>query len=153
MIQLDTYLRIVRVSAWYDLVVTIGFATPWTFALIHGALVATATELALPGSMPAFEPVHMLMANLLGSLVTVWALLRLRDPQVRYGRYDALARLLFATWQLYAVAHGASAIILAFTMVEVLFFIVQSLPVHMNSSKLRGETTAGLASQISEGSS
>ncbi|WP_406178411.1 hypothetical protein [Streptomyces sp. NBC_00996] len=27
-----TYLRVVRASAWYDLVVTAGFAAPWTYA-------------------------------------------------------------------------------------------------------------------------
>lgn len=31
-------LRAVRASAWYDLVVTAGFATPWTYTLLHGAL-------------------------------------------------------------------------------------------------------------------
>jgi hypothetical protein len=72
----------------------------------------------------------MLMANLLGSLVTVWAILRLRDPKLMYGRYDAVARFLFAVWQLYAVAHGASVIILGFTLFELAFGIAQSLPIN-----------------------
>lgn len=59
----------------------------------------------------------MLIANLLGSVVVVWSLVRLHDTRAVYGRYDALARCLFATWQLVAVAHGASWLILGFTVV------------------------------------
>ncbi|MFC0131365.1 hypothetical protein CR105_03235 [Massilia eurypsychrophila] len=127
MIHPAQYCRIVRVSAWYDLVATIGFATPWTFAAMH-AMLAIAAQ-GLPGSLPPFEPAHMLMANLLGSIVVVWAVLRIRDPQLQFGRYDAMARFLFAAWQIYAVAHGASALILGFTLFEIVFGVIQSLPV------------------------
>ncbi len=68
------------------------------------------------------------MANLLGSIVCVWAVLRLSDPKVRFGRYDAVARLLFAAWQAYALAHGGSAILLGFLLMEVLFGLLQALP-------------------------
>jgi hypothetical protein len=129
MISLNGYLRIVRASAWYDLLVTIGFATPWTFAMIHHSLAILIQALGLPGGFPAFEPVHMLMANLLGSIVTIWAILRLRDTRQQYGRYDAAGRFLFAAWQLYAVAHGANMIILGFTLFELGFGIAESLPV------------------------
>lgn len=133
-IPLPRYLRIVRASAWYDLVVTIGFATPWTFAAIHFGLIALTQQLGLPGALPAFGPMHVMMANLLGSIVTVWAIIRLRDTQPSFGRYDAAARFLFAIWQIYAVAHGASAIILAFTAFEIAFGIAQSLPVSKRAS-------------------
>lgn len=58
------------------------------------------------GELPPFEPVHMLMANLLGSIVCVWAVLRIRDPQQVFGRYDAVGRLLFSAWQAYAWPMG-----------------------------------------------
>ncbi|MDN4035412.1 hypothetical protein [Massilia sp. YIM B02443] len=125
------YLKIVRLSAWYDLVVTAGFATPWTFMLLHGVLSTLAQQSGLPGEVPPFAPAHVLMANLLGSVVVVWSLLRLHATQVLHGRYDALARFLFAACQLYAVAHGASWLILGFTAVELAFGIAQLLPVAM----------------------
>ncbi|MBQ5940357.1 hypothetical protein [Massilia sp. AB1] len=128
-LALPRYLRIVRLSAWYDLIVTAGFATPWTFALIHQGLSLLAQRSGMPGSFPSFEPAHMLMANLLGSVVVVWSLVRLRDTQPVYGRYDALGRFLFAAWQLYAVAQGASWLILGFTAVELAFGAAQLLPV------------------------
>ena len=32
------YRQLVRGSAWYDLVVKAAFATPWSFAVVHGLL-------------------------------------------------------------------------------------------------------------------
>ncbi len=142
MISLPHYLRIVRASAWYDLLVTIGFATPWTFILIHHSLTDIVQTLGLPGAFPMFEPAHMMMANLLGSVVTVWALLRIRHTQAHLGRYDAAARFLFAAWQIYAVVHGANVIVLAFTVFELIFGVLQSLPVrHASPERVRQSTT------------
>ncbi|AKJ97378.1 hypothetical protein PHLH5_06550 [Pseudomonas sp. Cab53] len=123
------YRRVVRGGAWYDLIVTAAFATPWTFAILHGALTSLAQALDLPGELPAFAPAHLLMANLLGSIVCVWSVLRIRDPQPTYGRYDAAGRLLFATWMLYALLHGASAIVWVFLFFELAWGLMQVLPI------------------------
>ncbi|MDX9674862.1 hypothetical protein [Pseudomonas zeae] len=123
------YRNVVLGSAWYDLIVTVAFATPWSFAALHGFL----TALNLPGELPAFAPVHLLMANLLGSVVCVWAVLRIRDPQALYGRYDAVGRFLFATWQAYALAHGASSILIIFLVLELAWGVAQVLPVSKSS--------------------
>ncbi|WP_395400152.1 hypothetical protein [Pseudoduganella sp. UC29_106] len=49
----ETYSRIVRASALYDLIVTLPFATPWTFAIAHGHL--SAVNAALGGdTLPPF---------------------------------------------------------------------------------------------------
>jgi hypothetical protein len=141
LISLPHYLRIVRASAWYDLLVTIGFATPWTFALVHHSLTDLVQTLGLPGAFPVFETAHMLMANLLGSVVTVWALLRIRHTQAHLGRYDAAARFLFAAWQIYAVVHGANVIVLAFTVFELIFGVLQCLPVRDASPEGAGQPT------------
>ena len=137
MIRTSSYLRIVRASAWYDLVSTAGFATPWTCAAVLSGMDALSSWLGIADRVPVFEPAHMLMTNLLGSLVIVWAVLRLRDTQVRYGRYDAVARLLFATWQLYALAHGAHPIIAAFLVLEVGFGIALALPLNDAKSAIQ----------------
>ena len=144
MIGPASYLKIVRASAWYDLVVTIGFATPWTFTAIHGGLNALIGLLGLPGGLPPFAPEHMLMANLLGSIVTVWAILRLRDTQQRYGRYDAAGRFLFAAWQSYALVMGAHPILIGFLVAELAFGIAQLVPVS-DRSPSRPDREPGLA--------
>lgn len=131
------YRNVVRGSAWYDLIVTAAFATPWSFAALHGVLTALSQTLELPGELPPFEPVHLLMANLLGSVVCVWAVLRIRDPQQVYGRYDAVARFLFAAWQAYALAHGASLLLVGFLFFELAWGIAQVLPV-------KGPSVSGL---------
>ena len=127
------YRNVVRGSAWYDLIVTAAFVTPWSFAALHGVLTALGQAMDLPGELPAFAPMHMLMANMLGSVVCVWALLRIRDPQALYGRYDAVARFLFAAWQGYALVHGASSILTVFLVFELAWGVAQVLPVEKPS--------------------
>ena len=127
------YRRLVRGSAWYDLIVMAAFVTPWSFAALHGLLAAVMQALDLPGELPVFAPMHMLMANLLGSIVCVWSVLRIRDPQQVYGRYDAVARFLFAAWQLYALLQGASSLLLIFLFFELAWGVAQVLPVRPSS--------------------
>jgi hypothetical protein len=129
MLQTSSYLRIVRASAWYDIVSTIGFATPWTFAFTLARLDALSRLLGITAHFPVFKPEHMLMANLLGSLVMIWSVLRLRDTRVVYGRYDVAGRVLFASWQWYALAQGGHPIIWGFFVMEVVLGIAQALPV------------------------
>lgn len=123
------YRQVVRASAWYDLIFTAAFATPWSFAVLHGALSALSLHWNLPGDLPAFEPMHMLMANLLGSIVCVWAVLRIRDPQPVFGRYDAAGRLLFAAWQGYALMQGASSLLIGILVMELVWAVLQLWPV------------------------
>ena len=119
------YLRIVRASGWYDLLVTWPFALPWTFAWLYAQLHGLAQALALPGMLHPLDSTHMLFANLLGSVVVVWSIARIAAPTLLLGRLDGLARFLFAAWQIYAVAHGANAIVLGFTFFELLFGVLQ----------------------------
>lgn len=119
------YLRIVRASGWYDLIVTWPFALPWTFALLYAQLGVLAAMLGLPGTLHPLDATHLLLANLLGSVVVVWSTARIVAPSLLLGRLDGAARFLFATWQIYAVAQGASAVVLGFTVVELLFGVLQ----------------------------
>ncbi|MES2610595.1 MAG: hypothetical protein V4679_10180 [Pseudomonadota bacterium] len=119
------YIAVVRASGWYDLLVTWPFALPWTFAWLYGGLAWLSTTLGMPGTLHPLDTTHMLLANLLGSVVVVWSMARIVAPSVLLGRLDGLARFLFATWQVYAVAQGASAIVLGFTAFELLFGVLQ----------------------------
>ncbi|WP_435220408.1 hypothetical protein [Streptomyces sp. Tue6028] len=121
------YPRVVRASAWYDLVVTAGFATPWTYALVHDALSSCGNALGL-GALPELDPFQILYANLMGSLVVVWAVLRIVGPRPEHGLFDGFARTLFAAWQVYALAHGASRLLWLFFGVEVAFGVLQLAP-------------------------
>jgi hypothetical protein len=113
----SAYLRLVRASAAYDLAVTAGFATPWTFALVHAAL--NAASGALGGdAFPELDLMQVLYANLMGSVVVVWSLLRTIRPQRLHGLFDGIARVLFSTWMAYALANGAPDLLWCFLIVE-----------------------------------
>ncbi|MNF03222.1 hypothetical protein D3C80_2024940 [compost metagenome] len=58
-------------------------------------------------------------------MVVVWSIARMVAPSLLLERLDGVARFLFAAWQIYAVVHGASAIVLGFTLFELLFGVLQ----------------------------
>ncbi|MFT7776685.1 hypothetical protein [Roseateles sp.] len=122
------FLRIVWFSALYDLVVTAPFATPWTFELNRVQLSALNQALGGP-VLPAFGPVQMLFALLMGSLVLVWSVLRLRGPTVQFGRYDGAARLLFSLWMAWAWTQGGLPVLALFLLPELGWAAVQLWPV------------------------
>lgn len=120
--------RIVFASALYDLVLTAPFATPWSFALVRERL--SAINLVLGGqALPLFSPFHTLMAGLLGSIVVVWSLLRLRAPEQRFGRYDALGRVLFSLWMLWAWQATQAPVLWLFLLPEMAWALLQLAPV------------------------
>ncbi|UMR30257.1 hypothetical protein MJ904_25240 [Massilia sp. MB5] len=125
--SVSAFRRIVRASAVYDVLLTAAFATPWTFALAHGQL--SALNQVLGGAaLPAFSAFHILFACLLGSVVLVWSVLRIRDPQPRFGRYDAVARLLFSLWMLWALVQTGAPLLWLFLLPEAAWGVVQALP-------------------------
>ncbi|MBF8162922.1 hypothetical protein [Ectopseudomonas hydrolytica] len=132
----EHYRGLVRASGWYDLLVTAAFVTPWSFMALHGLLQSLHHGLGLPGALPPFEPMHMLLGNLMGSIICVWSVLRIRDPQQAFGRYDAAGRLLFATWQIYALMQGATPLIAIFLFFELAWGVAQLWPVRTSSSGL-----------------
>lgn len=133
---------IVRASAWYDLVATIGFATPWTVGPSLALVLGAGRAMGLEAAQPTFGPIQMLFANLMGSLVLVWALARLIFPTQAMGRFDALSRALFAIWEVWAVLQGAPLVILSFTVFEIVFGVAEILPVN------RQQTSAGTSQEL-----
>ncbi|MEO7224159.1 MAG: hypothetical protein ABIY37_16960, partial [Devosia sp.] len=129
MLDAKTYARLLRASAVYDLIVTAPFATPWTFVLLATAFASIDASLGLPGSIEIPHGLSLLLGNLMGSIVVVWSVARYRLGLPVLGRYDAVARFLFATWQIYALAGGLSWIILPLLVAEIGFGVMQSLPV------------------------
>lgn len=128
MLAPSTFRKIVLGSAIYDLIVTAPFATPWSFAFARAQLDVINQRLG-GSALPAFEPFHVLFACLLGSVVLVWALLRISDPQQRYGRFDGAARLLFATWMIWTLAVTGAPLLWLFIVPEAAFCVAQWLHV------------------------
>ncbi|WP_374516976.1 hypothetical protein [Undibacterium squillarum] len=142
MISENRYKNIVKISAWYDLLVILPFTTPWTLEMLYGFLQQLHAYGQFSGQMHSLNAAHYLFGNLMGSVILVWSLMRILQPGVLPGRLDAVARYLFCLWQIYAWQHGFSTVILFFTFVELSFGIAQSLPVRREAS----EHEAGLRS-------
>ena len=135
MISPRAYQRIVRASALYDLVVTAPFATPWTCAATLNTLRAVHDWLGLKGTVPEPAPEVLLFANLMGSVVLIWAVARLLRPEPLLGRLDALARGMFSAWMGYAVLSGLSPILLVFLVMELGGMTLQLLPLRSRSGR------------------
>lgn len=129
MLSENSYLKLVRASAWYDLVVTAAFATPWSLAVFVGWLNALHVALGLGGEAVTATPYTVLFGNFFGSVVVVWSVFRIRHATVRLGRYDAAGRVAFSLWQVNALLAGASPLLVLFLAAELGLGAAQLLPV------------------------
>ncbi|MGK5039597.1 hypothetical protein ACQ4WQ_04555 [Janthinobacterium sp. GB1R12] len=127
MLSVSAFRRVVRASAIYDVLMTAPFTTPWTFLQLREHL--NVINVGLGGApLPLFEPLHLLISSLFGSVVMVWSVLRMLDPQPRFGRYDAAARYLFSTWMAWALLVTGQPVLWLFLVPELAWGVAQSLP-------------------------
>ncbi len=126
-LSVPKFRRVVWSSALYDVVVTAPLATPWTAAGLFAVM--SDYNVVLGGDpLPEFGPMHLFVAALLGSVVMVWSALRLIDPQPRFGRFDAVARLLFSGWMVWALAVTGAPVLWLFLVPELCWGVVQLWP-------------------------
>jgi hypothetical protein len=119
-------LRTIRRSALYDLIVTAPFATPWTAGWLVSGLGALHDALGASGQRPVLVgAIAVLLANLMGSLVVIWSIVRLRAPTLAHGATDTIARGVFSLWLAYALVAGASTLLAGFLVAEVAWGVVQ----------------------------
>jgi hypothetical protein len=120
--SIGTSARITRAGGLYDLLVTGAFATPWTARWLLAALAA----LPVGGPpLPRFDEGQLLFVVLLGTLVTLWSLLRVVAPRRELLLVDTVGRVFFATWMLRAALLGAAYATWAFAALEVAWALVQ----------------------------
>lgn len=123
-------LRIIRASAVYDLVVTALFALPFTARFVFDGLAAMHDYWGLGGVAPASNDVFAVMfANLMGSIVVVWAVFRIVRPSLAAGVADTAARLLFSLGMATALVHGASPMVAVLLAFELAWALVQGFAV------------------------
>lgn len=126
----QTHVPAGRVGALYDLVVTVGFATPWTAALILGLLADIHDSAGLAGSaMPDYETSHLLFVTLFGVVVTMWAVVRALWPVPFLIAADTVGRAAFALVFIWALLLGTPRSSWPFLVLEVFFLVAQGLGV------------------------
>ncbi|MDF2967166.1 MAG: hypothetical protein K0Q93_944 [Nocardioidaceae bacterium] len=122
--------RVGRAGAIYDLITTVGFATPWTATLVLGGLADVHDKLGLAGDpMPTFETSHLLFVILFGVIVTLWSVVRIMWPVPLLIAADTVGRAAFCTFFIWSLLHGHSAVVVAFLIPEVSWLIAQALGV------------------------
>jgi hypothetical protein len=118
-------ISIIRSSAIYDIVATIGFAPPFA-AITIAHLTTLHNSLGLQGTFPQFAANQLVFTNLLGIVVVMWAGLRIIKPQPYYGFVDSLGRIGFAsTMAYYLTVLNFSHLLIGFFVLESLWAIVQ----------------------------
>ncbi len=144
--NIPCFQRVVWFSALYDFIVTAPFATPWTFEFNRAQL--SALNQALGGQpLPAFDALQTLFALLMGSIVLVWSVLRLRGPTLQFGRYDAAGRALFSLWMGWAWMQTGAPMLLLFLVPEIAWAIAQAWPVVAATAGDGGRTIAAAAAR------
>lgn len=117
---------VVFVSALYDLLVTWPFALPWSARALSSVMGRLHDDWRLTGARPSLDdPTTLLFATLMGSIVTVWSLVRLLRPTPWLGAADTFGRLLFSFSMLFSLLHGGSSLVLGFLVPEALWGLVQ----------------------------
>lgn len=130
----QAYLKIVRASAVYDVLLTAPFATPWTFALLYDQL--SAINQSLGGApLPAFGPFHVMIACLMGTVVLLWSVLRLVQPTVLLGRFDGIGRFLFSIWMGWALLSTGAPVLWLFVIPEFMWGVAQWWPVETDNCR------------------
>lgn len=78
------------------------------------------------GPFPVFHPFQLFFLNLFGSLVVVWAALRIAKPAPLFGLADGIARAAFSCLMLYyLLVWDIPQIVWLFVVPEILFGVTQ----------------------------
>lgn len=118
--------RVVRASALYDLFVTLPFATPWTAGWLLDHLRQLHLQFSLPGAVPPeFDPLHLFFVSLFGTIVTLWAVLRVWRPEPLFGAVDTAGRAAFSLWMAQALWMGQTYLLAGMLVLELAWFFVQ----------------------------
>lgn len=115
-----------RAGAIYDLIVTVGFATPFTAALMLDLTRQAHAWFDLPGAeAPELDPFGLMLTSMFGTAVTMWAIARILRPEARFIAIDTVGRGLFSLWMIWALLNGQSATIVVFLIGEITWLVLQ----------------------------
>ena len=119
--------RFGRAGALYDLVVTVAFATPLTAIAMLDLQRGMHTAFGFGGApLPELGPVELMFVNMMGTVVTMWAIARLLHPVTELIAIDTIGRVAFSAWMIVALASGASAVIAVFLVLELTWAVLQA---------------------------
>lgn len=131
MADLNTQLaRAVKTSAIYDLVTCLPLALPGIAGLYLTILDGLNGAIGLSGHVGELSPLAMMFINFLGSLISIWAVLRLINPSWANGLTDVVVRTFFSIAMLNAIFNGVPGLIGVLWVCELALLLVQAYLVH-----------------------
>ena len=118
--------RAVKTSAIYDLVTCLPLAVPGIAGLYLTVLDALNGAVGLGGQVGELSPLAMMFINFLGSLISIWAVLRLINPSWANGLTDVVVRAFFSVAMLNAILNGVPGLIGVLWVCELGLLLVQA---------------------------
>jgi len=122
--------RAVKTSAIYDLVTCLPLAVPGIAGIYLAVLDALNGAAGLGGQVGELSPLAMMFINFLGSLISIWAVLRLINPSWANGLTDVAVRAFFSIAMLNAMLNGVPGLIGVLWVCELGLLLVQAYYVH-----------------------
>lgn len=124
--DIKRYKTIVRIGGLYDLAVTFPFAIPYLAYTQIMMLSSLNQYLGFSGTIPSFEPLHLLFINLFGTIVSFWSVLRIHKGEPIFGLYDGVGRFLFASLMIFYILHyHVSQVVVLFLVPEIILGVIQ----------------------------
>ena len=122
--------RAVRTSAIYDLATCLPLALPGIAGIYLMVLDMLNGAAGLGGHVGELSPLAMMFINFLGSLISIWAVMRLINPSWANGLTDVVVRTLFSIAMLNAILNGVPGLVGVLWVCELSLLLVQAYLVH-----------------------
>ena len=122
--------RAVKTSAIYDLVTCLPLAIPGVSTVYLLVLDTLNGAIGLGGHVGELSPLAMMFINFLGSLISIWAVLRLINPSWANGLTDVVVRVFFSIAMLNAILNGVPGLIGVLWVCELGLLLAQAYFVH-----------------------
>lgn len=129
--------KVFTVSSWYDLVVSSPFALPFTATFMWGSVMTPLHSVLGLAPLEGLSAHGILFANFFGSVVVIWAIVRLYLADVRLAVFDGAGRMLFSVAMLNALMQGASPLLWFFFVPELAFGLLQITGAIVQRQRLR----------------
>jgi|GEM_PF-1609996 hypothetical protein len=145
--------RAVKTSAIYDLATCLPLALPgvaWLYLVVLDTLNGA---VGLGGQVGELSPLAMMFINFLGSLISIWAVMRLINPSWANGLTDIAVRTLFSIAMLNAIFNGVPGLISVLWVCEMALLLVQAYFVHrvwntQHAASVRSLRVPGFQGQV-----
>ena len=145
--------RAVKTSAIYDLATCLPLALPGVAGIYLVVLDALNGAVGLGGQVGELSPLAMMFINFLGSLISIWAVMRLINPSWANGLTDVVIRALFSIAMLNAIFSGVPGLIGVLWLCELGLLLLQGYFVHrvwstQHAASVRSLRVPGFQGQV-----